>query len=178
MGPSVRSSARLSQNMRCSVELFGARCASLYAESPAAPSISTGRQGSPRIASPPSESKRSLPSRRTTLGANSVGGLEVSIVLPIHNQADHIGESIEDYVNALERLPIGYELILVPNGCRDESASVCARLGRRVTVPSARLSSNAQAGVALYGRGCAQRRVITSASRIRPARLLSFSQSR
>jgi glycosyltransferase involved in cell wall biosynthesis len=57
-----------------------------------------------------------------------VTGRQVSIVLPVHNQADHIEPLVGEYMEALEGLPIGYELILVPNGCRDDSASVCARL--------------------------------------------------
>lgn len=53
---------------------------------------------------------------------------QVSIVLPVHNQADHIEALVAEYMRALDDLRIGYELILVPNGCRDESESVCASL--------------------------------------------------
>ena len=59
--------------------------------------------------------------------------LDVSIVLPIHNQADHIATPIDQYVKALEPLPIRYELVLVPNACRDDSAAVCARLVEQST---------------------------------------------
>jgi len=57
-----------------------------------------------------------------------VTGRQVSIVLPVHNQADHIEPLVADYARALEDLSIGYEVILVPNGCRDESVSVCSAL--------------------------------------------------
>jgi hypothetical protein len=51
-----------------------------------------------------------------------------SIVLPVHNQADHIGRLVRDYAGALEKVPLDYELILVPNACRDDSGDVCRRL--------------------------------------------------
>jgi hypothetical protein len=52
----------------------------------------------------------------------------VSIVLPVHNQADHIAEIVGAYAEALAELPRDYELILVPNACRDDSVAICRRL--------------------------------------------------
>jgi len=49
----------------------------------------------------------------------------VSIILPVYNQADHIGEIVSDYTAALTRLPYSYEMILVVNGSRDKSLEVC-----------------------------------------------------
>jgi len=54
-----------------------------------------------------------------------------SIILPVYNQADHIGIVVAEYVEALARTEQPYELILVPNGCRDESAAVCRSLAER-----------------------------------------------
>jgi glycosyltransferase involved in cell wall biosynthesis len=51
-----------------------------------------------------------------------------SIVLPVHNQADHVGSVVEGYVAALGRVPIDYELVLVPNACRDETPAVSRAL--------------------------------------------------
>ncbi len=51
-----------------------------------------------------------------------------SIVLPVHNQADHVEDVVGAYLDALEPLPGDYELLLVPNNCRDETEAVCARL--------------------------------------------------
>ncbi|HSV05334.1 MAG TPA: glycosyltransferase [Candidatus Binatus sp.] len=56
----------------------------------------------------------------------SEGG--ISIVLPVHNQADHIGRLVRDYVDALLPLGRGYEVVLVPNACRDASEDVCRAL--------------------------------------------------
>jgi glycosyltransferase involved in cell wall biosynthesis len=52
----------------------------------------------------------------------------VSIVLPVHNQADHIGQVVADYDEALRRGELAFELILVENGSRDASLEVCRRL--------------------------------------------------
>src|SRR5437870_12337938 len=52
----------------------------------------------------------------------------VSIVLPVHNQAEHIRRVVEEYREALRRIPDRYEILLVPNGCGDDSAAVCAAL--------------------------------------------------
>ena len=46
----------------------------------------------------------------------------VSIVLPIHNQADHVGRTVEEYAAGLARVPTPHEILLVVNGCRDHMA--------------------------------------------------------
>jgi glycosyltransferase involved in cell wall biosynthesis len=55
----------------------------------------------------------------------------VSIILPVQNQQDHIGLVVDEYVSALEKLPSSYELLLVTNGCKDQSAEICAALAQR-----------------------------------------------
>jgi glycosyltransferase involved in cell wall biosynthesis len=52
----------------------------------------------------------------------------VSIVLPVHNQADHISGIVADYVRALDNARIEYEILLVVNGSRDASFDVCSTL--------------------------------------------------
>ena len=49
----------------------------------------------------------------------------VSIVLPIHNQADHIAGVIDDYQAALAAAGYRHELVLVTNGCTDDSPRIC-----------------------------------------------------
>jgi glycosyltransferase involved in cell wall biosynthesis len=51
-----------------------------------------------------------------------------SIVLPVHNQADHIRETVTGYMDALGELPGTQEFLLVPNNCRDGSEEVCEEL--------------------------------------------------
>jgi glycosyltransferase involved in cell wall biosynthesis len=59
----------------------------------------------------------------------------ISIVLPVHNQADHVGRLVADYVEALRPLDRSYEILLVPNACRDASEEVCQALAReRATI--------------------------------------------
>ncbi len=49
----------------------------------------------------------------------------ISIVLPVHNQADHVQKVVEEYENALVQLPQKHELLLVTNGCQDNSVAIC-----------------------------------------------------
>lgn len=51
-----------------------------------------------------------------------------SIVLPVYNQADHVGGVVEGYLDALRVVPGSFEIILVPNGCRDNSVTICQEL--------------------------------------------------
>jgi glycosyltransferase involved in cell wall biosynthesis len=52
----------------------------------------------------------------------------VSLVLPVHNQGEHIRSIVEGYIDGLEVLPIRHEIILVVNGSTDESQAVCDAL--------------------------------------------------
>lgn len=56
----------------------------------------------------------------------------ISIVLPVHNQADHIERLVDDYVTALRKVPAPYELLLVENASRDQSLAACRRLEARL----------------------------------------------
>ncbi len=55
----------------------------------------------------------------------------ISIVLPIYNQADHIASVVQEYEEGLARIPNPHELILVVNGCRDNSLDVCRALAEQ-----------------------------------------------
>jgi glycosyltransferase involved in cell wall biosynthesis len=54
-----------------------------------------------------------------------------SIVLPVHNQADHIGGIVDGYVGRLRPMSIPFELVLVPNAVTDRSTEVCNELAER-----------------------------------------------
>ncbi len=55
----------------------------------------------------------------------------VSIVLPVYNQADHIEEITMEYQAALAGMPDPCEMILVVNGCHDDSLAVCSALAQK-----------------------------------------------
>ena len=56
----------------------------------------------------------------------------ISIVLPVYNEAGYVETVVESYKEALQgNLPHPFELILVPNGCRDNSAEVCLEMASR-----------------------------------------------
>ena len=52
----------------------------------------------------------------------------VTVVLPVHNQADHIGGVVESYLAVLARLGDPHEMLLVTNGCTDASQEICRGL--------------------------------------------------
>src|SRR5438552_4161886 len=68
----------------------------------------------------------------------------ISIVLPVHNQADHIERLVRDYVSELQKVPAPYELLLVENASRDESLAVCRRL--ETELPCVRVVSSEKGG--------------------------------
>jgi glycosyltransferase involved in cell wall biosynthesis len=51
-----------------------------------------------------------------------------SIVLPVHNQADHLETLVRDYRDVLRRLPMLHEIVLVPNACRDATPEICRQM--------------------------------------------------
>lgn len=55
----------------------------------------------------------------------------ISIILPVYNQADHIGGIVEEYEAALARIPTPHETLLVTNACRDDSVAVCRALAEK-----------------------------------------------
>jgi glycosyltransferase involved in cell wall biosynthesis len=54
----------------------------------------------------------------------------MSIVLPVHNQADHIEAVVAGYQTALSKVGCRHELILVSNACQDKSPAICQELAR------------------------------------------------
>ena len=60
----------------------------------------------------------------------------VSVVLPAHDQGDHIAQVVQEYAAALGRMPLRHELVLVPNGSKDATVALCAELA--ATVPHVR----------------------------------------
>jgi glycosyltransferase involved in cell wall biosynthesis len=51
----------------------------------------------------------------------------ISIILPVHNQADHINRLVQEFVEELTKVPAPYELLLIENGSRDDSLEICKR---------------------------------------------------
>jgi glycosyltransferase involved in cell wall biosynthesis len=51
-----------------------------------------------------------------------------SIILPVHNQADHIAPLVQSHRAALAGVAVPSEIVLVPNACRDDTAAICRTL--------------------------------------------------
>ena len=54
---------------------------------------------------------------------------DLSVVLPVHNQADHIADLLGRYARAFNKK--NWEIILVPNACRDNSPTLCRQIAVR-----------------------------------------------
>src|SRR5688500_10704895 len=81
---------------------------------------------------------------RGTLAESPARLPTVSVVLPIHNQADHLQRVVQQYVEALNGRAIEHEVILVINGCSDASPAMAAELGR--VHPSVRTITSQKSG--------------------------------
>jgi glycosyltransferase involved in cell wall biosynthesis len=56
----------------------------------------------------------------------------LSVILPVHNQGDHIAGVVAGHLEVLARVwHAPYEILLVTNGCSDNSLQVCAELAER-----------------------------------------------
>lgn len=49
----------------------------------------------------------------------------ISVVLPVHNQADHVGALLDGHREALARGGGDWEIVVVANACSDQTAAVC-----------------------------------------------------
>jgi glycosyltransferase involved in cell wall biosynthesis len=56
----------------------------------------------------------------------------VSVVLPVHNQGDHIEGVLRGFADVLERLARPWEIVVVPNACRDHTVEACAAVAADV----------------------------------------------
>jgi glycosyltransferase involved in cell wall biosynthesis len=54
-----------------------------------------------------------------------------TVILPVHNQADHIAGVLEGYRSAVSLLPLAVDFLLVPNACTDDSERVCRDICER-----------------------------------------------
>ncbi len=55
----------------------------------------------------------------------------ISIILPLHNQGDHIAIIVDEYIKILSHIRCDKEYLLVANGCRDNTVEVCHGLSQK-----------------------------------------------
>jgi len=80
-----------------------------------------------------------------------VQGSLISIVLPVHNQGDHICCLVESYRAALAaQVVIPFEIVLVTNACTDSSPQMCQALAARYATSKPSIFRKARLGVALF----------------------------
>jgi glycosyltransferase involved in cell wall biosynthesis len=56
---------------------------------------------------------------------------ELSVILPVHNDAEYLVRTIDAYREVLDRMGSEYEIVLVTNACRDRSVAISAELANR-----------------------------------------------
>ena len=76
--------------------------------------------------------------------------MDVSLILPVHDQADHIDSIVAEYNVVLRELTTSFEIILVLNACRDSSVEICKALTQ--WYPELRLIISEQGGWGLAVR--------------------------
>ncbi|MBI4863651.1 MAG: glycosyltransferase [Candidatus Riflebacteria bacterium] len=74
----------------------------------------------------------------------------ISVILPVHDQADHIARIVVEHEEALARLQYPHEMLLVVNGCRDRSLDECQALQARF--PTIRVVASERGGWGLAVR--------------------------
>jgi glycosyltransferase involved in cell wall biosynthesis len=61
-------------------------------------------------------------------GAEALPALDVSIVLPVYNEAEHLVQEVNRVRAAMDASPYSYEIIVVDDGSSDNSAEVASQL--------------------------------------------------
>jgi len=54
--------------------------------------------------------------------------VELSLVIPAYNEEKNLPSTVKQYVNFLDSRKIGYEIILVPNNCSDNTPEIAEHL--------------------------------------------------
>lgn len=102
---------------------------------------------------------------------------KLSIILPVYNQADHVGHIVTQYQAALTHLNHTYEIILVVNGSKDSSLAVCQALAEKCDTVKVLHSVSGGWGLAVrLGLQHAQGEFIcyTNSARTEPKNLVLF----
>ena len=78
-----------------------------------------------------------------------MSGSLISIILPVHNQADHIAKIIQEYTNALAKVPNPHEFWLIANACKDKTVEVCEQLSKEFKTVNYLVTDNGGWGLAV-----------------------------
>jgi glycosyltransferase involved in cell wall biosynthesis len=71
------------------------------------------------------------PSNTPSGQQDSEPSYSATVILPVHNQADHIAAVVEGFRVAVDRLPLPVDFLLILNACTDDSERVCHELCAR-----------------------------------------------
>ena len=54
----------------------------------------------------------------------------ISVIIPVHNESLHVAGMVEEFASALAAVDTPFELVLIPNACRDDTAEICLALSQ------------------------------------------------
>jgi len=54
--------------------------------------------------------------------------VDITLILPVHNQADYIEQTVRGHAQTLTAIGASHEILLIPNGCSDNSLQICKAL--------------------------------------------------
>ena len=57
--------------------------------------------------------------------------VKISIIIPAYNEEDRLEKTVKDYTDYFENQD--YELIIIPNGCRDKTEEITEKLSKKNT---------------------------------------------
>jgi hypothetical protein len=91
-----------------------------------------------------------------------VSAPDISVVLPVYNQGNHIEAVVTNYTAAMNRLPLSYEILCVINGPRrDNSLEICQRMAReQPTIRALCIDEGGWGRAVRYGLGEARGRLL------------------
>jgi len=90
--------------------------------------------------------------RKVTLVGQDGGpvpGIELSVVMPAHNEEDLLDKAVRSVVDGLRDRGLAFEIVVVENGSRDRTAAVAASLAEDVAEVTTRSSPEPDYGLAL-----------------------------
>jgi len=84
------------------------------------------------------------------MNATPLSSEELSVVMPVYNEADAVEPVVRAWAEELDRLKIGYEFLVYDDGSRDRTAAVLRQIA--IETASVALGARASAHRAVPGR--------------------------
>ena len=74
---------------------------------------------------------------KSRVGTADSRGMELSLVLPCYDEAEHIDRSVPRLIGFLDAMGLAYELVFVDDASRDDTRQRLARIAQRRHITAA-----------------------------------------